>query len=160
VFLAGCLVKEEKRMTQPQGTWRETLVLAIGGGLGFWVANFAISLTPIAAEYRAALSIPYRPMLLEALLGGLIVGLCISYPYIRFFDRIPTRNALSKAAILSFVALVIVTMLIEVPAKTFTTSSDPLRYFLIGTMFNVLRILALGVVIAYLYDRLNWRVKR
>jgi hypothetical protein len=30
-----------------------------------------------------------------------------------------------------------------------------LRYFLIGAMFNVLRILALGIVIGYLYDRLN-----
>ncbi len=39
--------------------------LALAGGLGFWVANFAISLTPIAAEYRAALSIAYFPMLLE-----------------------------------------------------------------------------------------------
>jgi hypothetical protein len=150
--------KETKRMTQSQGIWRKTLVLAIGGGLGFWVANFAISLTPVAAEYRAALSISYLPMLLEALLGGLIIGFCVSYSLLHFFDRIPTRSTLLKAVTLSLIVLVIVTMLIEVPAKLFTTTSDALRYFLIGTMFNGLRILALGVVIAYLYDRLNWRV--
>jgi len=147
-------------MTQSQGTWRKTLVLAIGGGLGFWLANFAISLTPVAAEYRAALSISYLPMLLEALLGGLIIGFCVSYSLLRFFDRIPTRNALLKAVTLSFIVLVIVTMLIEAPAKLLTTTSDALRYFLIGAIFNGLRILALGVVIAYLYDRLNWRVSR
>jgi FlaA1/EpsC-like NDP-sugar epimerase len=154
------LVQEGEGEDDPQGSWRKTFVLAIGGGLGFWVANFAISLTPIAAEYRAALSISYLPMLLEALLGGLIIGFCVSFCLLRFFDRIPTRNTILKAVILSFIVLVVVTMLIEVPAKLLTTTSDALRYFLIGAVFNGLRILALGVVIGYLYDRLNWRVRR
>lgn len=161
VFLDGRLVKKEKkRMTQSEGTCRKTSVLAIGGGLGFWVANFAISLTPIAAEYRAALSISYLPMLLEALLGGLIIGFCVSYSLLRFFDRIPTRSPILKSVLLSLTALLIVTMLIEVPAKLLTTTSDALRYFLIGAVFNGLRILALGVVIGYLYNRLNGRVRR
>jgi len=147
-------------MTQSEGIWRKTSVLAIGGGLGFWVANFAISLTPIAAEYRAALSISYLPMLLEALLAGLIIAFCVSYSLLRFFDRIPTRNPILKSAILSFIVLVIVIMLIEVPARLLTTTSDPSRYFLIGAMINGLRFLALGVVIGYLYDRLNGRVRR
>jgi hypothetical protein len=51
-------------------------------------------------------------------------------------------------------------MLIEVPAKFLTPTSDAVRYFLIGAMFNVLRILALGVAIGYLYDRLNARVRK
>ncbi len=43
--------------------------LTIGGGVAFWAANFAISRTPIAAEYRSAFSISYLPMaLVEALL--------------------------------------------------------------------------------------------
>ena len=59
---------------QTSGEFSKQLVkLTIAGGLGFWVANFAISLTPIAAEYRAALSIAYLPMLLEALVGGLVI---------------------------------------------------------------------------------------
>ena len=144
-------------MPQSKEIWREMLVLAIVGGLGFWVTNFAISLTPIAAEYRAALSISYLPMLLEALLGGLIIGFCVSYFLLRFFGKIPTKNPILKSIILSFIALIIFTMLIEVPAKFLTATSDALRYFLMGLLFNVLRILALGIVIGYLYDRLNGR---
>jgi NhaP-type Na+/H+ or K+/H+ antiporter len=143
----------ERKMTQSRGLWRKALVLTIAGGLGFWVANFAISRTPIAAEYRAALSISYLPMLLESLVGGLVIGFCVSYPLLRFFDKIPTKTPILKSVILSSIALVIVTILLQGPAS-FLTTSDVLRYFLIGTMFNVLRILALGVVIGYLYNRL------
>ena len=130
-------------------------ILAVAGGLGFWAANFAISLTPIAAEYRAALSISYFPMLLEALLGGLIIGFCVSYFLLRFFDKLPTKNPILKSVILSFIVLIVVTMLIEVPAKFLTPTSDALHYFLIGLIFNVLRIPALGIGIGYLYDKLN-----
>ncbi len=145
-------------MTQAEGMWKKVALLTVGGGLGFWVANFAISVTPVAAEYRAALSIAYVPMLLEALVGGLIIGFGVSYSLLRFFDRLPTKSPILKSVILSFVALIVVTLLIEVPAKSLTTTSDPLRYFLIGAAFNVLRFLALGVVIGYLYDRLDRRV--
>jgi len=144
----------DKKTTQSKEIWRKALVLAITGGLGFWIANFAISRTPIAAEYRAALSISYLPMLLESLLGGLIIGFCVSYFLLRFFDKIPTKNPILKSVILSFVVLIIVTVLIEVPASFLTNTSDALRYFIIGTIFNVLRILALGIVIGYLYKRL------
>src|SRR5512141_1075895 len=76
---------EQKQMTRS----KEITILTVAGGLGFWVANFAISLTPIAAEYRAALSISYFPMLLEALIGGLVIGFCVSYFLLRFFDKLP-----------------------------------------------------------------------
>ena len=128
-------------------------ILAIAGGLGFWIANFAISLTPIAAEYRAALSISYFPMLLESLLGGLIIGFCVSYFLLRFFDKLPTQDPISKSVILTFIVLIIVTILIGGPSS-FLATSDVLRYFLIGTIFNVLRFLALGIGIGYLYKRL------
>ena len=147
---------EQKKKTQ----LKEMTTLAVAGGLGFWVANFAISLTPIAAEYRAALSISYFPMLLEALIGGLIIGFCVSYFLLRFFDKLPTKDPILKSVILSFIILIIVTMLIEVPAKFLTPTSDALRYFLIGTMFNVIRIPALGIVIGYLYDRLNGSMRK
>lgn len=140
---------------QREEIWRKSLVLAIVGGTAFWVANLAISLTPIAAEYRAALSISYIPMLLEALLGGLMIGWCVSYCLLRFFDRLPTRDPISKSVLLSVVVLLIVTLLIEAPAKFFTPSNDALRYFLIGLSFNALRILALGAAIGYLSNKLN-----
>jgi hypothetical protein len=141
-------------MIQSKEIWRKAPILAIAGGLSFWVANFAISRTPIAAEYRAALSISYFPMLLESLLGGLMIGFCVSYFLLRFFDKIPTKNPILKSVILSFIVLVIVTILIGGPSS-FLETSDVLRYFLIGTMFNVLRILALGIGIGYLYKKLN-----
>jgi hypothetical protein len=147
-------------VTQLQGIWRKASILAIGGGLAFSVANFAISLTPIAAEYRAALSIPYVPMLLEALLGGLIISFSVSYCLLRFFDKLPTESPILKSVILSLVALLIVTLLVEVPAKLLTTMSDSVRYFLIAALFNVLRVMALGVAIGYLYEKLYGRVTR
>jgi len=135
--------------------WRKAPILAVAGGMAFWVANFAISLTPIAAEYRAALAISYYPMLLEALLGGLIIGLCVSACLLRFYDKLPAAHAILKSVLVSLIALILVTLLIEAPAKLLTPTSDAWRYFLIGALFNVLRILALGVAIGYLYDRLN-----
>ena len=95
-------------------------------------------------------------MIVESLIGGLIIGFFVSYFLLRFFDKIPTKNPILKSVILSFIALIIVTILIEVPSS-FLTTSDVLHVFLIGAMFNVLRILALGIVIGYLYDRLNGR---
>ena len=151
------ITKKDKKMTKFKEIWRKVLVLAIGGGVAFWVANFGISRTLIAAEYRAALSISYLPMLLESLLGGLIIGFCVSYFLLRFFNKIPTKNPILKSAILSLIALIIVTVLIEVPASFLTPTSDALRYFIIGAIFNVLRILALGIVIGYLYKRLYKR---
>ena len=134
---------------------KEMTLLAVAGGMGFWVANFAISLTPIAAEYRDALSISYYPMLLEALLGGLIIGFCVSYSLFHFFDKLPTKNSILKSVILSFITLIVVTALIEVPAKFLAPVTDALHYFLIGELFNIIRIPALGIVIGYLYRRLN-----
>lgn len=148
---------EEERVLAPSEatTWRKVIPLAVGGGLAFWAANFAISLTSVAAEYRSALSIAYLPMLLEALIGGLVIGFCVSYVLLRFFDRIPTRSPFSKAIILSVGALAVVTIFIEVPSKLGATGSDSLRYFLIATAFNVVRILALGIAVGYLYERLS-----
>jgi NhaP-type Na+/H+ or K+/H+ antiporter len=138
-----------------RGNAFDVLKLAIAGGLAFWVANFAISRTAIAAEYRDALSISYLPMLVESLIGGLIIGFCVGFVLLRFFDKIPTRNPILKSAILSMVALVFFTVAFEAPGTFLVTMNDATRYFLIGTMFNFVRILALGLVIGYLYGRTN-----
>jgi hypothetical protein len=135
------------------------LVLAVGGALGFWLANFAISLTPLAADYRAALSIAYLPMLLEALLGGLIIGTCVSYCLLRFFDRIPANSPMAKSLVLSSVAFAFVTLFLELPAKLLTPMSGAVHYFLIASVINGLRILALGAVIGHLYGRLDERIR-
>ena len=126
--------------------------LTIGGGVAFWAITIAFSLLPIAAEFRAALSISYvQVVLVESLLGGMIIGCCVSYSLLRFFDKIPTKNPILKSEILSFVALGIVSILLGVAASR---TSDALHVFLIGAMLNVPRFLILGLVIGYLYKRL------
>ena len=141
-------------MTQSKGIWRKVVILAVVGGLAFWATTIAISLTPIAAEYRVAFSISYLPMIVESLIGGLIIWFFFSYFLLRFFGKIPTKNPILKSVILSFIVLILVTILLEGPSYFLTPTSDALRYFLIGALFNVLRILALGIVIGYLYKRL------
>jgi len=141
-------------MAQSKGIWRKMLVLAIVGGLAFFATTFAISLLPIAAEYRTAESISdIQTVWVGGLLVGLIIGCCLSYFLLRFFDKIPTKKPILKSVILSLIALVIVMILIEVPASFRT--SDVLYYLLIGVLLNVPRFLVVGIVIGYLYKKLH-----
>jgi len=145
-------------MINKKGILKKVLVLTLVGGLAFWLANFAISRTAIAADYRAAMSISYFPMLLESLIGGLIIGLWVSFPLLRFFNRIPGKNPIIKSILLSSLVLIIVTIVLGGPSSFFATS-DILRYFIIGTVFNVIRITALGIAIGYVCKRLHKEVK-
>jgi F0F1-type ATP synthase assembly protein I len=121
------------------------------GGAAFWLTDFVISVSPIAAEYRAAFSISNLPVALaEALVGGLIIGCCVSYFLLRFFDKIPTKNPIVKALILSFAAMVIIEVL-----STLVNPNHASVYLLIDTGMNLPRFLALGIVIGYLYKRLH-----
>jgi len=135
-------------MNNKKGILKKVLVLTMVGGLAFWLTNFAISRTANAADYRAAMSISYYPMLLESLVGGLIIGLWVSFPLLRFYDRIPVKDPMLKSVLLSSLALLIVTILLGGPSSFFATN-NVLRYFIIGTVFNVIRITALGVAIGY-----------
>ena len=56
--------------------------------------------------------------------------------------------------IISFIALIIAVILIDVPQSFFgiSNSFDTSYYFLIGVMFNIARFLLLGIVIGYLYN--------
>ena len=134
--------------------WMKALTLAIVGGLVFFAATFATSLLPIAAEYRTAESISnIQTVWVGGLLIGQIIGCCLSYFLLSFFDKIPTKNPILKSVILSCIALVIVMILIEVPASFRT--SDVLYYLLIGVIFNVPRFLFVGIVMGYLYKKLH-----
>lgn len=136
------------------------LGLAVWGGLAFWTANLAVSRTSFAAEYRSALSIAYAPMLLEAMLGGLIVGLVVSYVLLRFHDVLPGRSSVGQSVVLSLVTLLIATGLVELVGQSAASTDDPPRYFLIGLGLNVVRFLALGLVIGYLRKRNDSRARR
>jgi hypothetical protein len=142
------------RRQTSDGVYKHLPKLALGGGVAFWATNFATSLLPIAAEYRAALSISYLPMVLvESLLGGLIIGLFVSFFLLRLYERLPTESPMLKAEILSVVALVLATIMTW-GAASLLEPSDAWRYFLIGTMLNVPRFLILGIAVGYLYKRL------
>jgi hypothetical protein len=145
-------------MKNSKGILKNVLALTLVGGLAFWLANFAISRTPIAAEYRAAMSISYFPMLLESLIGGLIIGLWVSYPLLRFYNRVPGKDPIHKSILLSSLVLVIVTVVLGGPSSFFATN-NVLRYFIIGTAFNVIRITALGIAIGFVCKRQQREVK-
>jgi hypothetical protein len=50
-------------------------ILTIGGGVVFWVTTIAISLLPIAAEYRSAFSkANIQTVWVASLPAGLIIG--------------------------------------------------------------------------------------
>lgn len=139
-------------MINKKGILKKVLVLTPVGGLAFWLTNFVISRTAIAADYRAAMSISYYPMLLEALVGGLIIGLWVSFLLLLFYDRIPAKDPILKSILLSSLVLAIVTISLGGPSSFFATS-NVLRYFIIGTAFNMIRITALGIAIGYVCKR-------
>jgi hypothetical protein len=122
------------------------------GGLTFWAISIATSLLPLAADYRVA-RWSAQTVWVGSLPAGLLVGFLVSFFLLRFFGKIPTKSPILKSVMLSFIALVIATILLEAPASFRT--SDALYYFLFGTMLNVPRFLFVGIVIGYLYDRLN-----
>jgi len=144
-------------MPKPLRQWSTAVPLALGGGLAFWLANLAISLTPVAAHYRAAVGIAYLPMLLQALAGGLLLAFGVSYALRRFYSRIPASSALAKSLLLSLVVFAAVTLLLEAPAKFFTPASDAWRSFLTAATFNAVRLTALGLAVGALYHRFQTR---
>lgn len=138
---------------------KKLLTLTIVGGLVFWITSIATSLLPIAAEYRAAFSNwSIQTVWVGSLLMGMIIGCCVSYSLLRFFDKISAKSPILKSMKLSFIALVIAIILIDVPMILHEPGA-PLYYFLIGVMFDVVRFLFLGFSIGYLYKRLYGSAK-
>jgi hypothetical protein len=138
-------------MAQSRDIWRKIVVLAVVGGLAFWAISIATSLVPITVDYRAA-RWSAETVWVGSLPAGMIIGFLMSFVLVRFFDKIPTKNPIVKALILSIIALVIGAILLEAPSSFGT--SDALYYFLFGTMLNVPRFLLVGIVIGYLYKKL------
>lgn len=132
-------------LNQPlRARWR---VLTLCGGAAFWLTTLAISMTPIAAEYRSALSIPYLPMLVEAAAGALVIAGAVSLLLTRFPNRVPGSTPLPKAILLTVGALVLLTVLVDVPDKLGSALAEPAHWLLVALAFNTLRFLALGITI-------------
>jgi hypothetical protein len=111
------------------------------------LANLAISLTPVAADFRFALSISYVPMLVESAAGGLVVATAVALLLRRFADQLPGRGPLGKALVLAAVALVLLTVLVVVPSRLSSDVADAGHWLLVETVINAIRVLALGVAI-------------
>ena len=127
--------------------------LTIAGGAAFWLYTITFSLLPIVGDFRAAFSISYfQADVVQSLFVGLITGACVSYFLLRLFNKIPTRNPILKSVILTFVPLSIALILLVVAVSTLGIA---LHYFLIGAALNASRFLILGIVIGYVYDRLD-----
>ena len=132
------------------GFYKKLFTLAAAGGVAFWIVDFAMALSPISAEYMAAFSISSLPLaLVEALVGGLVIACFVSFFLLRFFEKIPTKNPILKSVILSFAAIAVIEVL-----STFGNPSNVYVYLLVDTVMNIPRILALGIVIGYLYKKL------
>jgi uncharacterized protein YacL len=135
---------------------KKLLMLAAAGSAAFWIIDFTISVSPIAAEYKAAFSISSLPVaLVEALAGGVVIALCVSLFLLRFFDRIPGKKPIFKALILSFLVMVMIEVL-----STLVNPNNASVYLLIDTGMNMPRFLALGMVVGHLYDKLNGSVRK
>jgi hypothetical protein len=121
--------------------------LTLWGGAAFWLVNLAISLTPVAARYRADERIAYVPMLAAAAVGGLAIAAVVAVVLRRVHGRLWGAGPVLASLLLGGVALVVATLLVEVPAKLVLPSPDPWRSLLTATIFNVLRILGLALAV-------------
>ena len=140
-------------MTHTPVPWATALRLTLVGGLAFWVTNVAISLTPIAAAYRAAFSISYWPMTAAALIGGLFIAGCVSGLLLTVRDRVPGVSPILTATLLGLGMLAVI--------EAFSIAVDVGRlsiFHVIGAAINVLRFLALGVAVGWLAGRPEARV--
>lgn len=137
---------------------RNMLMLTIAGAATFWTSTVATSLLPLAAEYRAAYTNwKLQTVWIDSLFAGLIIGGGVSYFLLRSLGKNPAKNPIWESAHLGFVALVIITILVDVPRSLLAPGPGNAwswYYFLVGLMFNAARFLLLGVAIGYLCKRL------
>ena len=105
--------------TSPINLSPKLYILTIAGGLAFWATSVATSLLPIAAKYRAAYSNwSMQTVWVASLVMGMLIACGVSYFSLRSQARTPTRDPLTTAVTLSLVALVIATLVIDVPSDS------------------------------------------
>ncbi len=135
---------------------KRLFISAGAGGAAFWITDFVIAVSPIAAEYRAAFSISSLPMaLVEALVGGLVIAFCVSFFLLRFYNGVSDKKPIFNALILSFFIMVII--------EVFSALGNPAHasvYLLLDTGMNAPRFLALGLVIGYLFVKQKGKVQK
>jgi hypothetical protein len=66
---------------------------------------------------------------------------------VRYRERVPGAGQVRKALLLGVGAIVLLTVLVEVPSKLRSDLADPGHWLLVATVFNAVRILALSFTI-------------
>lgn len=134
---------------------KRLLALTAAGGAAFWITDFLMAVSPIAAAYKAAFSFSSLPVaLVEALAGEMVIAFSVSFFLLRFFSRLPGKIPIFKALTFSFSAMVIIEVL--------SALGDPAHasvYLLLDTGMNAPKFLSLGLVIGYLFDKQNRKVE-
>ena len=137
-----------------RGYWVKLIRLTLTGGIAFWVTSIVTSLLPIAAEYRAALSNwSAQTVWIASLFAGLLIGGCVSCTFLQHYGKIPAKGPLTKAMLVSFCALIVFTIVIDVP-MSLQGHSNSLHCFFIGFTFNAARFLLLGAATGCQYRKL------
>ncbi len=132
---------------------KKLLSLTIVGGITFWATSLATSLLPIAARYRAAFSNwSMQTVWIGSFFMGMIIAFGVSYCLLRFFHKIPVKNPILQSVAASFLALILATLLVDVP-MLFQAAGDAVYYFFIGLAFNAVRFLFLGIAVGFLYQK-------
>lgn len=139
--------RQARSVARPGRAW---LTLTLAGAATFWLANYVISLTPVAADYRSALGIRYVPMLVEAGAGGVLIAGILALVLRRFPERVPGAGLVRKALVLAGCAVALLTVAVEIPAKVSAGLTEPGRWLAVATVFNAVRISAAGFVLGWL----------
>jgi hypothetical protein len=147
-------VTDQSKTHNSQDFLKKLLTLTAAGGAAFWITDLLVAVSPMAVAYKAAFSISSLPVaLVGALTGGLVIAFCVSFFLIRFFDRLPGKESIFKALILTFGVMIIIEIL--------SALGDPAHasvYLLLDTGMNAPRFLALGWMISHVFDMQNRKV--
>ena len=128
-------------------------VLTTAGCLAFMASTFVFSRLPVAHEFREALSIDYvSGVFIGPFLGGLGIAGVTSFLLLRFLKKIPATTPILASTLLSVGALSIATLVMLLSVSRL--GDGALHFFMVGTMLNVPRFLALGLVVGALDGRL------
>jgi hypothetical protein len=149
-------VTEQCKQESSREFSKKFLAVVVAGGAAFWVTDFIMAVSPIAAAYKTAFSFTSLPVaLVEALAGGLVIAFGVSFFLFRFLNSLPGKNSVHKALNLSFGAMAIIEILSAIgnPAHAFV-------YLVLDTGMNIPRFLALGWTIGFVFGKQNRKVLR
>jgi len=85
---------------------------------------------------------------------GMIIGCCVGYLLLRFFEKSPAKDPIPKSVLISFIVLTIAVILIDVP-MIFHEPGPSMYFLLTGITFNTVRFLFLGIAVGYLHKKLH-----